>query len=89
MECCPVVARWLLRSQRPKQMGPGNAGPILIMITRMTHPEHGFTDAYDTAEVQRLQVHGWYVQADELPEVEDPEQPDQPAKRRGRPPKAQ
>lgn len=61
------------------------------MTTRMAHPEHGFTHAYDASEIKRLESFGWKVEAPEadLPVIEDTDEPGRPAKRRGRPPKAQ
>jgi hypothetical protein len=32
------------------------------MPTRMTHPLHGATHAYDTGEITRLEGYGWSVE---------------------------
>lgn len=32
------------------------------MTTRMVHPQHGATHAYDTGEIQRLEKLGWSVE---------------------------
>jgi hypothetical protein len=32
------------------------------MTTRMTHPQHGATHAYDTGEIEKLQKLGWSVE---------------------------
>lgn len=51
------------------------------MTTRMTHPEHGATHAYDKGEIERLEKLGWLKEGDS-PKVEE-------GKRKpGRPPKA-
>jgi hypothetical protein len=59
------------------------------MATRMIHPKHGATHAYDVTEIQRLQADGWSV---EVPEVKAPEpapEPEPEKRKPGRPPKAQ
>ena len=43
------------------------------MTTRMIHPLHGATHAYDAGEIAKLQGWGWAV---ELP---PPDEPDDPA----------
>jgi hypothetical protein len=32
------------------------------MTTRMTHPQHGATHAYDKSEIERLEKLGWSVE---------------------------
>lgn len=46
------------------------------MPTRMTHPQHGATYAYDVGEVRRLENLGWSV-----------EKPKEEKRKPGRPPK--
>jgi hypothetical protein len=45
------------------------------MATRMQHPEHGWTHAYDEGEVARLEKLGWSV---EKPPVVEPPQKKKP-----------
>lgn len=70
------------------------------MTTRMIHPEHGATHAYDNSEIERLKGFGWAVEVPPAPLLQEPEeggepeqsevpQKDQPAKRGGRKTKAQ
>lgn len=65
------------------------------MTTRMAHPQHGFTHAYDTGEIQRLRSFGWVPEdelisqndeLDELTSIEVLPPADRP--KRGRPAKA-
>lgn len=34
------------------------------MLTRMAHPDHGFTHAHDHAEIKKLEEHGWKKQTE-------------------------
>ena len=46
------------------------------MPTRMTHPQHGATHAYDTGEIKRLEALGWSVEKPkEEPEKRKPGRP--------------
>lgn len=64
---------------------------------RMMHPKHGFTHAYDHAEIEKLKGWGWDIEP--IPAAKDVapvapiglaggEAPVVPLKRRGRPPRA-
>lgn len=36
-------------------------------MTRMYHPEHGWTHAYSAQEVKQLESHGWKVEGEKPP----------------------
>lgn len=50
------------------------------MTTRMMHPEHGWTHAYDASEVESLKAQGWIVEPEKKPEPEPKRKPGRPAK---------
>lgn len=57
------------------------------MTTRMVHPEHGATHAYDKGDLERLEKLGWSVET--MAHQEQVQQAQVPVKRPpGRPPKA-
>lgn len=37
------------------------------MTTRMIHPQHGATHAYDHGQIEQLKKQGWSVETDEPP----------------------
>lgn len=45
------------------------------MPTRMTHPQHGATHAYDKGEIERLEKLGWSVEKPAEPEKRKPGRP--------------
>lgn len=63
-----------------------------MAATRMTHPQHGATHAYDSGEIAKLKGFGWSVEgeapAEPVATPGDAPETVVPITRRGRPPKA-
>ncbi len=56
------------------------------MTTRMKHPEHGWTHAYDQSEIDRLKAHGWEPEEDPQEVLKEVQEAIQTLKRKpGRP----
>jgi hypothetical protein len=56
--------------------------------TRMIHPDHGATHAYDEGEIAKLKAVGWSVEGEAVAIPGDAPETVVPIVRRGRPPKA-